>query len=153
MSAGTGIRPPILVHLTQLTSLTHLNLGGCDVSDDDITRHLTHFKLLQSLDLWGSSITDASVPYLDQLPALQQLSIAWSQIRSVIPLTNVITSLDLSHCQLDGSWHEADGLMAAAGAMKLQEFRVMHTHAPAAYGDVMEAILRCWSGVSLADCI
>lgn len=67
---------------------------------------------------------------------------AWSRIRTVIPLRNSLTSLDLSHCHLEGSWHEAEQLFGAAGGLRLQELVVLHTEVSAAYAEVLEAMIR-----------
>lgn len=141
--AGTSIHSPIFNHLQNLSCLTHLDLGGLEVDNSDITRHITTFTNLQTLILWGSQIGDTSIEYLLQLPDLRHLSLAWSQIRYDMPLHDNLTMLDLSHCQLVARWQADEGLLMTAGSMKLREIVMAHTELSPVTGEVFEAVLRC----------
>jgi hypothetical protein len=157
--AGTGVRPPFLQHLSRLTSLTTLDLGGCQASEAELIPSLPHFNRLQHLTLWGCSAGDAVVPHLAQLPNLQQLDMAWSLLRAAVPAVTCssLQQLDLSHCRLEGSWEEVataavlavsscSGDGAAAGGLgdgvRLRELRMVQAAVSAGVQGVLESILR-----------
>lgn len=137
------MRPPLLGHLTALRCLTRLHLGGCDISNSDITQHIAAFTALQDLDLWGCTADDPSAHYLTTgiLPNLSKLSMAWSQVASALPLLPGLTYLDLSHCKLGGSF--SDGEFAAAAEMQqLRVVLLVQTEVDAMGCELLETLLR-----------
>jgi hypothetical protein len=97
------------------------------------------------------------MPLLAQLPALQQLDMAWSMLRAAIPAVfcSSLQQLDLSHCKLDGSWEDvatAAALAASNGGVgagaagsdgvRLQELRLVHATVSAGVCEVLESLIR-----------
>lgn len=153
------MRPPFLQHLSRLTLLTSLDLGGCQVTNAELQAALPHLSSLRRLTLWGCSAGDACVPLLAQLPLLQQLDMAWSLLRAAVPAVfcGGLQQLDLSHCKLEGGWEEVAtaaavtascggaGADAAAcgGVARLQELRLVHAAVSAGTAEVLESLIRC----------
>jgi hypothetical protein len=166
--AGTGVRPPFLQHLSRLTSLTTLDLGGCQVPEAELISSLSHFKSVQRLILWGCTAGDDVMPYLAQLPNLQQLDMAWSLLRAAVPAVSCssLKQLDLSHCKLEGSWEEVatvaalaasscsgDGVGAVGlgGGVRLRELRMVQAAVSAGVQEVLESVLR-WAIKAVCCC-
>lgn len=138
--AGTALRSPCLEVLTALTGLTCLRLGGTEVTDEDLSSHLTSLQLLEVLDAWGSRAGNRTVAALAQLPRLRQLVLAWTHVGARLPLLGPgLHALELSQCALAGDWTDAD----AAVGMALREL-VLHQAvlAPLAV-ELLEIALRC----------
>lgn len=142
--AGTGIRPPnLLAQVTALQHLTRLHLGGCEVSDEDITQHIAAFPALQDLDLWGAAAGGVSARHLASgaCPCLRKLSMAWSKVACTLPLLPGLTWLDLSHCKLRGSFSDAD-FVAAAEMQQLRVVLLVQAEVDALGCELLETLLR-----------
>lgn len=141
--AGTSVKSPLLGQLTSLQHLTRLHLGGCDITDADITQHLTAFSnTLQDLELWGSAVGDASAQHIAHtLPRLCRLSLAWTQVSCVLPLLPGLTWLDLSHCRLHGPYGDAD-FVAATRMTQLRVVLLAETEVDAMGCELLEVVLR-----------
>eukprot|EP00775_Hariotina_reticulata_P011042 gene11042-11197_t len=141
---GTGIRSPYLAGLSGLTGLTALLLGSCDVAEDDVTRHMSRFKHLRQLDLWGALVGDAAVQAFHLLPFLRSLNLGWSQVHLELPLFSHLTFLDLSHCQLEGVWEQLETTDAAAAAqsMQLQQLVLRQARLSVAGLELLETAVR-----------
>lgn len=140
-AAGTSIRSPLLGQLTPLAHLTRLHMGGCEVTDADITQHIAAFCALQDLDLWGSAAGDASVRAACAcLTRLSKLSLAWSHVSCAwLPS---LTWLDLSHCQLRGPYSDAD-FVAATEMQQLRVLVLVQAQVCAMGCELLEVVLRC----------
>ncbi|WIA09425.1 hypothetical protein OEZ85_008830 [Tetradesmus obliquus] len=167
--SGTGVRPPFLQHLSRLTLLTSLDLGGCQVTNAELQAALPHLSSLRRLILWGCSAGDACTQLLAQLPLLQELDMAWSLLRAAVPAVfcGSLQQLDLTHCKLDGGWEEvataaavaascgSAGVDAAAcgGVVRLTELRLVHAAVSAGTAEVLESLIRSSSHtLQLLDC-
>lgn len=126
--------------LSALTNLTSLRLGGTELTDEDLGSHITSLQRLQVLDAWGSRAGDRTVAALAQLPRLRTLVLAWTRVSGRLPLLGPgLRDLDLSQCELAGSWVDAD----AAAGMALRKL-VLHQAvlSPLAV-ELLELALRC----------
>ncbi|GJP77463.1 hypothetical protein CLOP_g7851 [Closterium sp. NIES-67] len=92
--------PSVISLLARAPHLTHLELGGMHHAlDDSAFRKLTSLIHLRHLDMWGSSITDASAPLLLAFPRLLSANLSWTAL-SHVPAHPSLASLHLSHCSL-----------------------------------------------------
>lgn len=132
----------MLKHLTGLQHLTRLHLGGCEVTDTDITQHIAAFSNLGDLDLWGCAAGDTSAQHIAiRLPSLRRLSMAWSQVRSVLPLLPGLTWLDLSHCKLQGPYSD-EVFVAATEVQQLKVLVLVQVEVDAMGCELLEVLLR-----------
>ena len=69
---GTQVTDAGLAHLAGLTALEELYLRGTQVTDAGLA-HLTGLTALEILDLGGTQVTDAGLANLTGLPSLQRL--------------------------------------------------------------------------------
>lgn len=137
------MRSPLLGYLTALHHLTRLHVGGCDITDSDITQHIAAFSALQDLDLWGCTAGGTSAHHLATgiLPNLSKLSMAWSQVSSALPLLPGLTYLDLSHCKLGGSFSDGE-FVAAAEMQQLRVVLLVQAEVDAMGCELLETLLR-----------
>jgi len=139
---GTSLQSPLLAQLTSLQRLTRVHLGGCGISDNDITRHLDAFSALQDLDLWGCTAGDESARHISHtLQGLERLSMAWSKLSSALPLLPSLTYLDLSHCRLCGGCADQD-FVAASGMQQLEVVVLVQTEVDEMGCELLEGLLR-----------
>lgn len=59
--------------------VVELSLDG-EQFDDDALEHVKNFKMLRSLSLWKSSVTDSGVAKLQELKRLEKLILVWTKI-------------------------------------------------------------------------
>lgn len=65
-------------HIAELRLLEHLDMCGCDVSDEGV-RCLANLPLLRYLNLSGCGVTDDCLQFFTQLP-LETLKLCWCMV-------------------------------------------------------------------------
>lgn len=70
---------PDEVHQNKEKRISFVSLRGRKISDDRLV-HLKAFEFLSTVDLVGSTVTDASLVYVQEIPNLKSLWIADTQI-------------------------------------------------------------------------
>ena len=68
-----------LTLLDGLPNLEQIQLGGCDIVDEDL-RHISNLIRLQGIGLSNTGITDAGLTYLEGLPSLNYIDREQTQI-------------------------------------------------------------------------
>jgi hypothetical protein len=121
LNAEGQMTDAVLERVSRVAGVTTLDLGGSQALTDEGVRHLARLTGLTHLDLSGTAITDRALQVLRDLPALETISLA---------MTNVTDegAAHLGHCdelhRVNLSWtRTGDGaLRALAGKRKLHEF-------------------------------
>eukprot|EP00898_Chlorokybus_atmophyticus_P008019 jgi/Chlat1/8218/Chrsp76S07666 len=93
----TGVSARGVRQLASLLCINSLALSGLPTDDTALTA-LAACRLLRSLQLWGSAVTDIGVQRLDDL-GVTELDLSWTAVRH-LPHLPALSSLHMSRCGL-----------------------------------------------------
>jgi hypothetical protein len=112
----------MLKDVSGIEHITTLRLGGSQGLTDAGLMHLARSARLRHLDLSGTSVTDRGLEVLSMLPALESLSLAWTNVTDA-GVAHLVNCERLRNVNLQGSPSGDGALRALVGKAGLSQLR------------------------------
>lgn len=136
----------VLERLCRLEHITALDLNGSRALTDDGLRHLSRLSGLRRLNLGGCGISDRGLEVLRRMPALESISLGWTPITDE-GVAHLAGCDELRQVDLSGTLSGDGAIRTLAGKTKLADFRSGETVSNDGLGLLRELpVFRTWHG-------